>query len=393
MRFVMVREWWDKGWITWGLLAILSVSILMLILSLARKPFSVPWVEREPERITLRLDQMIAAEVDQAWTDARLEAALAEDPRDWFKIDLILEVAAAEQVSPDPALKAQMESARKSDEAMLRRVDRCAQCASDTAKCLDLHTLAICNTLSEMGRIGDVKTLVRNAKAQMAGEQVDYHEVGIAFLGLGYGVLRIAGPMVGIPPPAVKMVKRGVKLLRRRVKVARSVQRRAVFLTESFEKEIYRYVRALDLQWSKIPAWVARGGGDVAQVLNPVTLSRLRGTVADLGRIYHAAPSLDGTWRLLRHVDNSADATRLARLAETVGASRTHQAFHVLGKPRVFRAMVRLSDAVITTIIWIIATVVLAAGLVASVLLNQNLRLSLQRFVWHTVLKQSNKPE
>lgn len=382
MRFLMVREWWDKGWITWGLLALLSISILMLILSLARKPFSTPWVEREPEAITLRLDRMIAAEVDQDWTDARLEAALAEDPRDWFKIDLILEVAATEQVSPDPALKAQMESARKADEAMLRRVDRCAQCASDTAKCLDLRTLAICNVLSEVGRIGDVKTLVRNAKAQMAGEQVDYHEVGIAFLGLGYGVLRIAGPMVGLPSPAVKMVKRGVKLLRRRVKGAQSVQRRSVFLTENFEKEFYRQVRALDLQWSKIPAWIARGGGDVAQVLNPVTLSRLRETVADLGRIYHATgSSLDGTWRLLRHVDSPADATRVAHLAETAGAARTHQAFDVLGKPGVFRAMVRLSDAVIAAIIWIIATVVLAAGLVASVLLNQNLRRALRRSV------------
>lgn len=381
MRFVMVREWWDKGWITWGLLALLSISIVMLILSLARKPFSVPWVEREPEGITLRLDQMIAAEVDQDWIDARLKAALAEDPRDWFKIDLILEVAAAEQVSPDLALKAQMESARKADEAMLRHVDRCAQCASDTAKCLDLRTLAICNVLSEVSTIKDVKTLVQNAKAQMAGEQVDYHEVGVAFLGIGYGVLRVAGSMVGIPPPTVKMVKWGVRLLRRRVKVARGVQRRTVFLTESFEKEFYRQVRALDLQWSKIPAWVARGGGDVAQVLNPVTLSRLRETVADLGRIYHAIPSLDGTWRLLRHVDSSADAARVARLAETVGAPRTHQAFHVLGKPRVFRAMVRLSDAVIATIIWIIATVVLAAGLVTSVLLNQNLRRALRRFV------------
>ena len=164
--------------------------------------------------------------------------------------------------------------------------------------------------------------------------------------------------------------------------MARGVRRRLVFLTESFEKDFYRQVRALDLQWSKIPAWVARGGGDVAQVLNPVTFSGLRETVADLGRIYHATgPSLDGTWRLLRHVDSSADATRVARLAETVGVPRTHQAFHVLGKPRVFRAMVRLSDAVIATIIWIIATVVLAAGLVASVLLNQKLRLSLRRFV------------
>lgn len=377
----MVREWWDKGWITWGLLALLSISVLMMILSLARKPFSTPWVEREPEALTLRLNQVIAAEVDQDWIDDRLEAALAEDPRDWFKIDLILEVAAAEQVSPDPALKAQMESARKADETMLRRVDRCAQCASDTAKCLDVHTL-LCNVLSEMGPIRDVKTLVRNAKAQMAGEQVDYHEVGIAVLGLGTGVLGIVGSMVGIPPPAVKM---GVTLLRKRVKrvkMARGVRRRLVFLTESFEKDFYRQVRALDLQWSKIPAWVARGGGDVAQVLNPVTFSGLRETAADLGRIYHATgSSLDGTWRLLRHVDSSADATRVARLAETVGAPRTHQAFHVLGKPRVFRAMVRLSDAVIATIIWIIATVVLTAGLVASVLLNQKLRLSLRRFV------------
>lgn len=76
-----------------GLAVLLSIStlatLLMLGVSLARNPFAAPWVERETEALALRIDRMIAAEVDRDWVDARLEAALAEEPRDWSRIDLI----------------------------------------------------------------------------------------------------------------------------------------------------------------------------------------------------------------------------------------------------------------------------------------------------------------
>ena len=46
---------------------------------------------------------------------------------------------------------------------------------------------------------------------------------------------------------------------------------------------------------------------------------------------------------LMRHVDSTADAARLARVTDAMGP-KTRGAFEVLGKTRVFRAAVRISD-------------------------------------------------
>ena len=105
-----------KRRIAQGLAVLLGIStlatLLMLGVSLARNPFAVPWVERETEALALRIDRMIATEVDRDWVDTRLDAALAEEPRDWSRINLIQEIATTEKIPPDPALAAKVDSAR-----------------------------------------------------------------------------------------------------------------------------------------------------------------------------------------------------------------------------------------------------------------------------------------
>ena len=346
-----------------GVQVVLSIgtfgTILMLIVSLARGPFVAPWMEREAEALALRLDQMISEKVDQGWIDVRLETALAEEPRDWLGIDLTLEVAAAEQLSPDPALAARVESARETDAVTLSRVKRCARCALDIAECSDLGILATCNIPLELTPIGDVNALRRNLLAWMEGEPVDDLEVGLAALGLA------ATSAILVTGGGSATLKTGAATLR--------VARRAGVLTKSFETALLRQVRALNPQWSNVPAWLARGGEDAARVLDLDALSRLGTSVADLGRIHRATGSVAGTLDLLRHVDSPAEATRLARIAEAIGP-RTRAAFAVLGKSRVFRAALRLSDEIIAVIVLIIATLVQAAGLAASVVLNRRLR-------------------
>ena len=137
-------------------------TLLMLGVSLARHPFAAPWVEREAEALALRIDRMIATEVDRDWVDARLEAALAEEPRDWSRIDLVQEIARKEKIPPDPALAARVDSARGSDTEMLRRTKRCLRCALDVADCPDPGTLAACNLPLELTPVGDVNALRRN---------------------------------------------------------------------------------------------------------------------------------------------------------------------------------------------------------------------------------------
>ena len=351
-----------KRRIAQGLAVLLSIStlatILMLGVSLVRNPFAAPWVERETEALALRIDRMIATEVDQDWIDTRLEAALAEEPRDWFRIDLIQEIARKEKTSPDPALAARMDSARESDTRMLRRTERCLRCALDVADCPDPDTLAACNLPLELTPVGDVNALRRNFQAWATGDPVDNLEVGLAVVGLG-----ATGAAVFTGGGSLT-VKAGTSALR--------VARRTGNLTKSFQAALLKQFRALGFQWGKVPAWLVRGNGIDELVRNHEALSRFRTTVADLGRIHHETGSYAGTISLLRHIDSPAEADRLARLVEA-GGQRARAAIEVLGKSRALRTTRRLSDAVVSAIKLIAATVV-QMGLAALVLLNRGLR-------------------
>ena len=248
-----------------GLAVLLSIStlatLLMLGVSLARNPFAAPWVERETEALSLRIDRMIAAEVDRDWVDARLEAALAEEPRDWSRIDLIQEIARNEKVSPDPALAARVDSARGSDTEMLRRTERCLRCALDVADCPDPDTLAACNLPLELTPVGDANALRRNFQAWTTGDPTDNLEVGLAVVGLGATAAAVFTGGGSLP------VKAGTSALR--------VARRTGNLTKSFQAALLEQVRALDFQWEKVPAWLVRGNGIDALVRNHEALSRL----------------------------------------------------------------------------------------------------------------------
>ena len=353
-----------KNRIARGLAALLSIStlatILMLGVSLARNPFAAPWVEGEAEALALRIDRMIAMEVDRDWVDARLEAALAEEPRDWSRIDLILEIAKKEKVSPDPALAARVDSARGSDTEMLRRTGRCLRCAGDAADCPGVSTLATCNLPLELTPFGDVRALWRNFRAWATGYPTDDLEVALAVVGLGATAAAIftGGSLT---------VKAGTSALR--------VARRTGSLPKSYQAALLEQFRALDFQWKEVPAWLVRGNGFDALVRNPEALSRLRTTLTDLGRIHRETGSYAETIGLLRHIDSPADAGRLARLAET-GGQRARAAIAVLGKSRALSAMRttrRLSGAVVSAIALIAATVA-QIGLAALALLNQGLR-------------------
>ena len=336
-----------KRRIAQGLAVLLGIStlatLLMLGVSLVRNPFAVPWVERETEALALRIDRMIATEVDRDWVDTRLDAALAEEPRDWSRINLIQEIARKEKFPPDPALVARVDSARESDTEMLRRTERCLRCALDVADCPDPGTLAACNLPLELTPVGDVNALRRNFQAWTTGDPTDQLEVGLAVVGLGAAAAAVFTGGGSLP------VKAGASALR--------VARRTGNLTESFQAALSGQVRALDFQWKEVPVWLVRGDGIDALVRNPEALSRFRTTVADLGRIHHETGSYAETIGLLRHIDSPAEAGRLAHLVEA-GGQRARAAIEVLGKSRALRATRRLSDAVVSAIKLIAATVV-----------------------------------
>ena len=94
---------------------------------------------------------------------------------------------------------------------------------------------------------------------------------------------------------------------------------------------------------------------DANTVRRIVRLARVEAVAGDLARVAGRTSVTDGVL-LLRHVDTAEDAARLARVAEAAGP-KTRRFFDVLGKGRVFRALVRLSDLALTAAALIWATV------------------------------------
>ena len=94
------------------------------------------------------------------------------------------------------------------------------------------------------------------------------------------------------------------------------------------------------IRWADIPA--VRSVDDIPALLRADALAPVAGIFVDLGRT-HDVLGTSQTLHLLPLIDDAADARSLARLSEALGP-RTVSHVEVLGKSRLFRATVRLSD-------------------------------------------------
>ena len=101
----------------------------------------------------------------------------------------------------------------------------------------------------------------------------------------------------------------------------------------------------------------------LGEVVDLARLSRLGRVAGDLGRIERAT-SLPETLHLMRYVDGADDAAEMARAAEALGP-QTRVAYRFLGKGRVLRALVRLTDLALTAAALVYALALQLAVIVA----------------------------
>lgn len=164
--------------------AVAAATFAMLCASVAPLLSYAPFlVEREYKEIASYLDRAIASEVDRAWVDRELEAALSESPKDWKSIDQIMEIAADARVEIHPDMAARVAEERK-NRKILDDFDDCARCASDIECCPDRATLLKCWLPTELSPVGDVRALRRAFRAWKSGQPVDTLDAGLAFVGI-----------------------------------------------------------------------------------------------------------------------------------------------------------------------------------------------------------------
>ena len=284
-------------------------------------PLTRPFAERTEAEIAVAVDAALARTVDGPWLDRELSAAVAAE--DYDRIESLLRLADARGIAPSdrPAAEAALDGATGAL--------ACTRCALIPDACTSLAQVLSCNLPLEMTPVGDVAALTRNGAAWATGGEVDELEAALAGAGLAAtgAVLVSGGSSAG--------VKAGATLIR--------VGRRAGAIGRGLSDDLLRLAR------TDRAAFGAAATG-------------LRELRAGLGTADALA--------ILRHADDAAEAARLSRVAKAVGPE-ARPALAALGKARVLRLTVRLSDHLLGAVLLALALFAQLGQMAGSLLLRR----------------------
>lgn len=330
-----------------AILAVLPFGMTggMVAAFLAYFPFAAPLVEQSAAQINAQITRAMAREVTLDWLLPRLENAKME--QDLIQMDVLLGLARDHGVDLPDTMQDEIAEMKEPASGLFARAMACGVCALDITQCTTLRQIGSCALPFEMTPAGDVNALRRAGLAYARGDTVDNWDAGLALVGLGAtGTIMVTGGTSG-------PVKIGTTLLRS--------ARRIGSLTPAFTRNLGDMLR-IPVEWSRLHAFIA-GRAPLEDVTDVARLAPLQAVAADLGRIRRNTSTAEALV-LMRYVDSPAEAAGLARVSDALGP-KTRSAFEVLGKSRVLRATVRLSDLAIAAALAIYAFVlhiVLAAA-------------------------------
>ena len=292
--------------------------------ALSQHPFAAPMKERTAAEVRVALDRALAGEVDAAWLEPRLAAAVEAGDAD--EAEVLLRLAGMRGLDPEGA-----EPARALVEARTGWRG-CGACALNPAACATMRQLAACSLPVELTPVGDVNALRRAGAAWMAEDEIDRIDVALALVGLtATGAIIVSGP-------GGAMAKAGATLMR----VARKAGRVGLALERSLGAAAKGAVR-----WDRLGD-LARGRRGVDEVVDGARLAVLSGAASDVARMAKAAGPGEAI-ALVRHADDPADLARLARVTEAAGDG-TRPAIRALGPARVLRTLSRVGEMALLAI-------------------------------------------
>ena len=327
-------------------LGTLAVTLWLL----ASTPVARYYTANTATQLELSLDRALRRETDRAWLDGTLERALAQEPRDWVLIESALALAQDHGVQPSAEAAAAVLAARRQDKDPAGLAANCLACAMGDPLCRLDDGLA-CALGVELTPVGDARVLLAEGRAYAAGDEVDRVSVALAGMGLGATLAVVA------TGGAAMAVKGGVAVLR--------IARRAGRLSPALQSRLARIGGDL-VDWQKLPARPAEmlDPAVYRAAVNGGALAAGTALVTQLDRLRRAVPAPHAV-RLLGDIDSTADARRMADIAEVSGV-RTVAVLHRLGKARAFRLTLRLSRTGRTLLALAAALGVQALGLLAA---------------------------
>lgn len=313
----------------------LGVTLVCVAWLATLSPFAAPMVQKSSAQIEAALTRAMARDVTLAWLLPRVQEAILV--QDLAQLDLLLGLANDHGIVLPLRMVEDIAALDAAASGVIARGVACGTCAVDITACATLAQIGACALPFELTPAGDVNALRRAGAAYVAGEDVDDLEVGLAVLGLGAtgAVLATGGSSYTI--------KAGTTVLR--------MARRLGTVTAPFAARLSTLLGDA-VRWDRMGDLAALRT-QPAQLVDATKLAELTDIGGSLGRVADTT-SVAETVILLRHVDSAQDAASLARVTDALGP-KTRGAFEVLGKSRVFRATVRLSDLAIGASVALIA--------------------------------------
>jgi hypothetical protein len=282
------------------------------------------FADRAASGIAATVEAALAEAATPAALATRLDALLDAEPRDWDTIAAVEDIAAERGMALPPALTDRRDALHAADHGWIVSGQRCVACLIDASAC-DIALLLACRVPMELTPIGDVAAIARQATNAMRGAEVDEIDLGLAAVGLAAVALTL--PSGG----GSATVKAGAATARTLWRSGR--------LAPALAAPLQRAARE-GVDWAGLAR--VRSADDVAALLRPQALRPALFLAQDAGRLQAALGARAGL-RLALRADPPAELRGLANAAEALGP-RTPGALEMLGKSRLLRATLRLSD-------------------------------------------------
>lgn len=289
-----------------------------------QSPFAAPFVERSNQQLKAALTRAMAREITPQWMRDRAHTAILEE--NLFEIEMLKAMSEDYNVPIPQQIQLEMDEIVAAQSGYLASALSCGECAFDISSCPTLSQIGMCAVPFEMTPAGDLNALRRAGAAYLAGSEVDQLDVGLAVVGLGAtGAVIVSGG-------SSYTLKAGTSLMR--------MARRLGALTPLLAGRLTGLMRDA-VRWDRFGDFARLRIGP-AELVDSAKLGELANIGGSLNRVAEST-SIADTMLLMRHVDTAEDAARLARVSEAAGP-KTRGIFEVLGKSRVMRATIRLSD-------------------------------------------------
>lgn len=334
---------------------------VLLLVALASLTWTLWWardIARLPvfEPLVARTESQLAAAYDRALTRtatpealaARIDARLAEAPRDWVVIDALFDLAEAQSIPLPDDLALRREALNAEDNGWIASGLDCAACAWDLRDC-SLSGALSCGIAVNLTVLGDLFALTREGAHYVAGEPVDQVDVGIAFVGIA------ATGLVVVTGGTSYSVKIGAGLLR----VANRMGRLAPEILA-----VFRRAMVFGVDWARLPA--VRSADELASLARPAVIRPAVAVAQDLGRLNTRLGTRQAL-HLMGAIDTPAEAARIGRAAEALGP-RTLGTLEMLGKSRFLRLGLRFGDEALAMIAGILSLLTSGLALLAPLL-------------------------